>query len=300
MQISDDIIRLNTSYAPHTRPTLLAVLAHPDDETFGIGGTLALYAQRGVDVHLICATGGELGDVASAYLVGYGSPAARRRFELEGAARILGLSSVVLLGYRDSGMAGTPANAHPEALAAAPFDEVVARVVAVMRRIRPHVVITFDPIGGYRHPDHLVMQRATVEAFASANDPLRLPEAGVPYRLQRLYFSTFSRRFLRAAVWLMPLFGRDPQRFGRNGDVDLLSIAVEDFPVHAAIDTSMVWHTWVAAGACHISQGGDSQLMRGPLGLLFRLLGTRERYMQAEPSPAPGTFRTDLFEGVVW
>jgi LmbE family N-acetylglucosaminyl deacetylase len=204
-----------------------------------------------------------------------------------------------MLGYRDSGMAGTPANEHPEALAATPRDEVVARVVAVMRRLQPQIVITFDPIGGYRHPDHIAIQRATVEAFNAVSDPLRFPDAGAPYTPQRLYFSTFSRRFLRAAVRLMPLFGRDPQRFGRNGDVDLRSIAVEDFPVHAAIDVSTVWQTRVSAGECHASQGGGSQLMRGLLGLLFRLLGGHELYMQAAP-PAPGTFRNDLFEGVTW
>lgn len=283
-----------------TRPTLLAVLAHPDDETFGIGGTLAYYAWCGAAVHLVCATGGELGDVAPAFLAGYRSIAERRQAELDGAARKLGLSGVTMLGYRDSGMAGQESNRHPQALAAQPTAQVTARVVAEIRRLRPQVVITFDPIGGYRHPDHIAIQQATVAAFHGAADGAQHPEAGPPYQAQRLYFHSFSRHFLRAAVALMPLFGRDPRHFGRNKDVDIAAIAEVDFPIHVRIDCLPVLAARAAASAEHASQGGGSALLRGPLGALFQLLGGQETFMQAYPVPEPGYEARDLFAGVAW
>ena len=98
-----------------TEHKLLAVLAHPDDETFGIGGTLALYASKGVAVHLICTTRGEAGDMPAALLEGFDSIAERREYELRCAADTLGLAGVHMLGYRDSGMAGSSDNLHPEA-----------------------------------------------------------------------------------------------------------------------------------------------------------------------------------------
>jgi mycothiol S-conjugate amidase len=282
------------------RPTLLAVLAHPDDESYGMGGTLAYYAWCGAAVHLVCATGGELGDVAAEFLQGYASVAERRRAELDAAARVLGLRSVTMLGYRDSGMAGTEANKHPQALAAQPVEAVTARVVAEIRRLRPQVVVTFDPIGGYRHPDHIAIHQATVAAFHAAGDGTLYPEAGAPYRPQRLYYHTFSRHFLRAAVAIMPLFGRDPRHFGRNHDVDLATLAEVEFPIHARIDISQVLEQKSEAGRAHASQGGGSAFARGPIGVLFRLLGGEETFMQAEPVPPAGYRVRDLFAGVIW
>ncbi len=281
------------------RPTLLAVLAHPDDESFGTGGTLARYSWMGAAVHLVCATGGEEGSFDPEHLQGYESIAAKRQAELECAARALGLTSVTLLGYRDSGMAGAPSNQHPQALAAQPQEAVVARVVGAIRRLRPHVVITFDPIGGYRHPDHIAIQRATVEAFHAAGDPARFPEEGEPWQPQKLYFQTFSRAFLRLAVWLMPLFGQDPRRFGRNKDVDLASLAEVDFPIHARIDYLPVVEARLAAARCHASQGGE-RFAAGLLAWLGRLLGGSETYMRAFPEAPPGLRERDLFEGVRW
>src|SRR5512139_2719095 len=112
-----------------TKPALIAVLAHPDDESFGMGGTLALYARRGYPVHLVCATRGEAGDVDPHYLEGFDSVAERREAELRCAAGILQLAEVHFLGYRDSGMPGAPDNEHPNALAAAPLEEAAGRIV---------------------------------------------------------------------------------------------------------------------------------------------------------------------------
>lgn len=284
------------------RPRMLAVLAHPDDESFGMGGTLAFYADCGTAVYLVCATRGEVGEVDAEYLAGYSSIAERREAELQCAANALGLSGVYLLDYRDSGMPGTPDNHHPNALAAAPLEEVTARIVHYIRLVRPHVVLTFDPIGGYRHPDHIAVQRATVAAFHAAHTPNAYPdpEGLPPYRPQKLYFHTFPRLFLRVMVRLMPLFGQDPRRFGRNQDIDLTSIAVEDFPTHARVDYLSVEKRQTAAAACHASQGGGSGTIHALFGLMFRLFGAhgRDTFMRAYPPPTEGLQERNLFEGV--
>jgi len=279
-------------------PVLLAVLAHPDDESFGMGGTLALYASRGVDVHLVCATGGEAGDVDPEHLKGFASIAELRESELRCAAGHLGLKGVHFLGYRDSGMTGSPANAHPDAQINHPVGEVAAKVAGHMRALRPDVVLTFDPIGGYRHPDHIHIQQATVLAFEKAADPAFAPGTGAPFQPGRLYFHTIPRGLFKAGVRLLRLFGKDPRRWGRNGDIDLLSLAEVNFPTHARIDFREVAERKQQASACHASQGGG-QMRNGFLGLIFRLFGSRENFMRAYPPVAPGErLERDLFASV--
>lgn len=285
-------------FTPNVRPTLLVVLAHPDDESFGMGGTLAFYAWCGAAVHLVCATGGELGNAPPDLLQGYGSLAELRQDELRCAAAQLELTSVEMLGYRDSGMPGTPDNQHPQALAAAPLDEVAARVTHTIRRLRPQVVVTFDPIGGYRHPDHIVMNRATVKAFYAAGSPDAYPDDLPPYRPQKLYFVTFRRTFLRLMVLLMPLFGKDPRRFGRNQDVDIAAIARENFPIHAWIDSLPVIERKVAAIACHRTQTEGPSLTQGFWGWMSRRMSARETFMRAYPPAPAGLYERDLFAGV--
>jgi LmbE family N-acetylglucosaminyl deacetylase len=279
---------------------MLAVLAHPDDESFGMGGTLALYAGRGVQVHLVCATRGEAGSMDEDCLDGFASVAERRVSELRCAAGILGLASVSFLDYRDSGMPGSPDNSHPQALAAAPLEEVARRVAHYIRLLRPQVVLTFDPIGGYKHPDHIAVHRATVEAFYLASDPAFSDECQ-PFEPQKLYFNVFPKGMLRLAVRLLPLFGRDPRKFGRNNDIDLAALAKEgDFPVHARIDYRSVEDKRDAAAACHESQLGSGPPRRGLYAWLARFVGRKEHFMRALPPPPPGLREEDLFEGVIY
>jgi N-acetyl-1-D-myo-inositol-2-amino-2-deoxy-alpha-D-glucopyranoside deacetylase len=280
-------------------PVLLAVLAHPDDETFGMGGTLALYARNGVTVHLVCATRGEVGEVDPAMLEGYASVAELREGELRCAASLLGLAGVHFLNYRDSGMPGSPDNSNPLALVAQPLDQVAGDVAHYIRSLKPQVVVTFDPIGGYRHPDHIHIQQATVKGFALAGDPSFIDPQGLPpYSPQKLYFQTISRRFLRWIVRILPVFGRDPHKWGKNGDIDLASLAIEDFPVHAEVDFSPVAKIRDEAAACHASQGGKD-MSRGIQGMIFKLFRRTETYMRAYPQPKPGEKReNDLFEGL--
>jgi LmbE family N-acetylglucosaminyl deacetylase len=314
---------------------LLAVLAHPDDESFGMGGTLALYARRGAEVHLVCATRGEAGSLDPDCLEGFASIAERREHELRCAAEILGLAGVHFLDYRDSGMPGSEDNRHPQALAAAPLEEVVGRVVYFIRTLRPQVVITFDPIGGYKHPDHIAIHKATVLAFEAAGDPGWQPppanqaalanlaalesqaasESYVPpdspaaaphlladlppYRPQKLYYHVFPKAWMRMVVRLMPLLGRDPRRFGRNGDIDLADLVEDgDFPVHAQIDYGPVQEQKELAAACHASQLGGGPPRRGLVGWIWHQMAKHEHFMRAQP-PAEGRLREhDLFAGL--
>ncbi|MGH2621804.1 MAG: PIG-L family deacetylase [Anaerolineales bacterium] len=279
---------------------LLAVLAHPDDETFGMGGTLALYAQRGAQVHLVCATRGEAGTVSPEHLHGYDNIAQLREAELRCAASHLGLAEVHFLDYRDSGMAGSPENQHPEALASANLKQVVERVARHIRRIKPQVVITFDPAGGYGHPDHIATHQATVEAFQAAGDSSRFPEAGPPFIPQKLYFSTFSRRFAGLSIALLRMSGHNPRRMGRNQDVDLSEIARQQFPIHARVNYRPVVKRKRLATACHASQLDWGPSGRGLAGLIWRLerLGTIDTFMRAQPPASNGPVERDLFQGV--
>jgi len=276
--------------------TLLAALAHPDDESFGMGGTLALYASRGVDVHLVCATRGEVGEVDD--LKGHTSVADLREAELRCAAGHLGLKGVHFLDYRDSGMDGSPDNTHPQALAAQPLEEVAAKVAYYIRQLRPQVVLTFDPIGGYRHPDHIAIHKATVLGFEQAANPDSSSNDLPPFQPQRLYFHTIPHGFLKTVVRLLRLFGKDAHKWGKNGDIDLASIAEVDFPTNARIDIRSVLDKKEKAGACHASQGGGR--MGGNLaGFILRLFNRQENFMRAYPPVETGEkVERDLFADV--
>jgi LmbE family N-acetylglucosaminyl deacetylase len=279
---------------------MLAVLAHPDDETFGLGGTLALYAKRGVKVHLICATRGEVGTVAPQFMEGYSSIADLRVDELLCAAERLGLEKVHFLDYRDSGMVGTADNEHPKSLTQAPEDEVVAALVAFIRRLHPEVVLTFDPVGGYGHPDHIAIHDATVKAYEAASDPQQFPEEGSAFEPQKLYFATFSFRFVKPVLALLRLTGRDPRKWGRNGDIDLTEVFKTRFPVNARVNYREVADIKEEAISCHASQLDSGASSTGLAGALLRLLrsGTVETFMRSDPPVTNGRIERDLFEGV--
>jgi len=286
-----------TRIPQHPDKTLLAVLAHPDDETFGMGGTLALYAQRGAQVHLICATRGEVGEISPEYKERIKSAACLRTQELRCAAEVLGIDKLHFLNYRDSGMPGSEANDHPRALASQPVEKVAEEVTYVMRKIQPDAVITFDPIGGYRHPDHIAIQRAALRAFELVSDEDFVdPEGLPPFQPQKLYFHTINRGFIRGIVWVLRLLGKDPRKFGQNKDIDLVSIAEVDFPTHVKIDYRSVKDIREEAAKCHASQGGN-EMNKGFRGFVTRLFGGHnETFMQAYPEPEEGAgVKRDLF-----
>jgi mycothiol S-conjugate amidase len=181
---------------------LLSVHAHPDDEASKGAGTIARYHDEGVRTVLVTCTGGEAGDILNPAMdrpeVQADLPAIRLR-ELDRAAQIIGFDEVVLLGYRDSGMPDTPTNQHPDAFANAELDEAVGRLVAVIRRERPQVIVTYaDDQQGYPHPDHIRVHDITLPAFDLAGDADAYPEAGEPWQPSKLYYSIWSRRNIEA------------------------------------------------------------------------------------------------------
>jgi LmbE family N-acetylglucosaminyl deacetylase len=284
------------------RRRLLLAFAHPDDETFGMAGAIARYADEGAEVYLICATNGDVGSADEQYLQGHETVADLRLEELRCAVEMLGLKKLFALGYRDSGMPGSEHNQHPDSLVSASLDEVTERIAEVIRQTRPQVVVTFDPYGGYGHPDHIRMYEATSRAFHEAADVSRFPKqiaSGLdPYQPQKLYFLTFDRRWLRLITKLMPLFGLDPERLGKNKDINLRVIAEHQYPIHAWINTRRYAKLVEEATQCHASQlGGFTQ--SGFLQWVRQLLEPRDdTFMRAVP-PVNGRLRErDLFEGV--
>ncbi len=177
---------------------LLAVHAHPDDEASKGAGTVAKYRAEGVRTVLVCCTGGEEGDIHNPAMdlpEVKADIAAVRRAELDKAAAIIGYDEVEMLGYRDSGMPDSEANAHPESFASAPLDEAVGRLVTIIRRTRPHVVVTYgDEQGGYPHPDHLRVHDITHPAVDRAADPDWYPEAGDHWQVSKVYYSVWSKK----------------------------------------------------------------------------------------------------------
>ena len=279
------------------KKVLLSVLAHPDDESFGMGGTLAKYAEDEVEVHLICATRGEAGEVDPEYLTGFSSVADLRVSELNCAVKHLGITSLTLLNYRDSGMTGSENNNNPEALMNASLEQVAEEIAEKMRHVKPQVVLTFDPLGGYRHPDHIFVHKAANRAFELAGDPTYNSNL-TPHKPEKLFFHTFPKRFIRFNVRLLKFVGKDPTKFGRNQDIDLTKLAV-DFPVHAKVSYNSVQDKKDSAAACHASQGGRG-LTRGAMRLFAWLMGanSKDQFMQAIPAPEYKHISKDLFEGL--
>ena len=180
---------------------LLSVHAHPDDEASKGASTVARYKAEGVRSVLVTCTGGEEGSILNPAMdlpdVREHLPEIRME-ELQLASSIIGYDEVVLLGYRDSGMPDTEANARPDAFANADLDEASDRLVEVIRRERPQVLLTYgDDQQGYPHPDHLRVHDISMLAWDRAGDPEHRPDLGEAFAPLKMYWSVWSRaRFL--------------------------------------------------------------------------------------------------------
>ncbi len=300
-----------TSRPAADRLTLLAVHAHPDDEASKGAPTVARYHAEGVHTVLVCCTGGEEGELQNASLREPGQPfhgltpeeekakvASMRMEELEASARIIGFDEVVMLGYRDSGMAGTPANEDPASFNMADLDEATGRLVAVIRRTRSHVILTYgDDQRGYPHPDHLRVHDISLLAFDRAGDPDWYPDRGEPFQPLKLYYSAWSRaRMVVVHEFLLERDGKSPfeekwlqrphqdERFTTRIDVtDYQYARSESLRAHATqVDPNEGW--WFALA--------DSELTA---------LYPWEDWILARSliGPIPdGLAESDLFEGV--
>ncbi len=248
---------------------LLLLLAHPDDETFGPGGTIARYAREGVSIHLATATRGEAGQTGNPPLTNQAGLGDFRERELRSAAALLGISDVEFFGFGDGQLASTP------------LDSVLERAVAAIRRFRPQVLIGFGPGGVSGHPDHTVMCTVAAAAFEAAADPSRFPEQAAsglaPWAVSKLYRFEVSQAVFDA--WELPFKGVPPET------------------LTTFIDTSAVVDRKIEAFYCHRTQAKDYERMLSREG--FREFAAQETYVLAASriSGSAGPER-DLFFGI--
>lgn len=279
--------------------TLLTLLAHPDDETFGTGGTLAKYASEGGRIVVASATRGEAGELSGSNPGADSDVGAVRERELRCAGKVLGVSQIHFLGYRDSGMAGAPDNDHPLSFHRADLAEAVRRVVRLLRIERPTVVITFEPGGGYGHPDHIKAHRVAVAAFRAAGDPAQYPEQireGLePWKPFRLYYAAMPKRLFQAGAALVRVLGQDTPVLGGIRYEDR---GVPDELVTTEIDVSRYLEVKFAAFRCHQSQLSPNSLMRRLPEDLARQFMKVEYYWRAEPPMSGRDIERDLFDGL--
>ena len=270
---------------------LMAIYAHPDDETFGVGGTMAHYAGRGVPVTMICATRGEVGEIAAGSEATPETLGAYREQELRDAMAILGVDDVRFLEFRDSGMAGTPENADPRALHNAQADDVVGPLVAAIRERRPDIVCTWDASGGYGHPDHVAIHHHATAAVHAAADATRFGSAGAAWSTPRLFYTAFPIEEFIRIMTAMRERGIDTPGFSdENTDLSELP-RVEP---NCIIDVSDHYDEKIRAMLSHKTQiTPDDPFMRLPEDLQRSFFG-REYFFRAQPPLAAGAMLTDF------
>jgi N-acetyl-1-D-myo-inositol-2-amino-2-deoxy-alpha-D-glucopyranoside deacetylase len=288
---------------------LLLVHAHPDDETIGTGATMAKYAAEGALVTLVTCTLGEEGEV----LVPELAHLAADRDDALGPVRVEELATAMealrvtdhrFLGgpgrWRDSGMMGTPANDRPECFWQADLDEAVRELVAVVREVRPQVVVTYDSNGGYGHPDHIQAHRVAVAAFDAAADPRFAPEAGEPWQPSKLYWTALPKSVLQAGIDHLKESG-ETDFFGVDS-ADDLPFGNPDEEVTTEVDASEQLEAKVAAMRAHRTQIA----VDGPFFALSNGVGqqafAREFFVLARGDRGRGTGplgrEDDLFAGL--
>ncbi|MBC8075916.1 MAG: N-acetyl-1-D-myo-inositol-2-amino-2-deoxy-alpha-D-glucopyranoside deacetylase [Chloroflexales bacterium] len=284
--------------------TLMIVHAHPDDEAIPTGGSLPRYAAEGVHTVLVTATRGEEGEIVLPEL---DRPEVRARFgefrtaELQQAAIILNVSDLEILGYRDSGMVDTPSNNHPACFHMASPEEAAWRLVRLVRRYRPQVLMSYNEVGGYGHPDHIACHKATVAAFHAAGDPARFPDAGAPWTPSKLYYANSPRKPLMRAWEQMRALGMETPL--DNPEFDITRFTVPDEQVTTRVDVSAFLPQKIAALGCHRSQiRNGGWLLSVPEELRAEFFGhehfTLAESRLAEPTYAQGELEEDLFAGL--
>lgn len=222
---------------------LLAVHAHPDDESSKGSATYAYYVSRGVEVMVVSCTGGERGDILNEGL-GARAMAERdlpglRRIEMAAAARVLGIQHR-WLGYMDSGMPSDDGSVPPNSFASIPLEISAEPLVAVIRDFKPQVLITYDENGGYPHPDHIRCHEVSVAAYDWAADADRYPRAGEPWQIEKLYYErTFNVQRFRSIFDAVRADDPDPamierfegmlERFANAPELTLTSVPSADF-----------------------------------------------------------------------
>jgi LmbE family N-acetylglucosaminyl deacetylase len=284
--------------------TLLTVHAHPDDEASGTGGVLRLAANHGHATVLVTCTNGELGDLKGPARglnprlnAGDRAQLARlRRQELAQAAALLGVSHLYMLGYHDSGMQGWETNDAPYAFAQANREEAVGRLVDIIRRHQPHVVVTYDANGGYGHPDHVMTHRITMAAVEAAADPQRFPPGGEAWQVQKLYHTAWARSELLRVFKLLHRLGRETPL--RDPKFDANQWGCPDELITTRVDIRPVMRQKWRALFAHRSQMGHGDFFWWFLRLAGRWLYPYESFCcvySVRPVTPP---ETDVFAGL--
>jgi N-acetyl-1-D-myo-inositol-2-amino-2-deoxy-alpha-D-glucopyranoside deacetylase len=284
------------------RLTLMIVHAHPDDEVIGSGGTFAHYSDEGVRTVLVTATLGEEGEIVVPDL---NTPEVKarlaevRREELRKATAILGIAHQEFLGYRDSGMVGTPSNEHPESFHQANRDEATGRLVKLIRAYRPQVLVSYNAHGGYGHPDHIACHQVTQAAYEAAADPTRYPQSGAAWVPLKLYEMNRPREVTRRAWERMRERGlKTPLD---NPDYNINDFTVPDEVITTAIDVAryiarkrdalLEHRTQIAADGPFLAM--PEEIARHWFGVeYFTLLKSRV------PTPPRDGYEDDLFAGI--
>ncbi|MGW7264222.1 N-acetyl-1-D-myo-inositol-2-amino-2-deoxy-alpha-D-glucopyranoside deacetylase [Streptomyces sp. NPDC054842] len=281
---------------------LLLVHAHPDDESINNGATMARYAAEGAQVRLVTCTLGERGEVIPpelAHLSG-GALGEHRLGELRTAMAALGVEDFRRLGgdgrYRDSGMMGGPENDEPDCFWRADVDEAAARLVEVIREVRPQVLVTYDPDGGYGHPDHIQTHRVATRAAELAGQAAFRPGLGEPWHIAKVYWNRVPRSVaeeafarLRAALPDLPY-----AKAAETGDVPGV---VDDAVVTTEIDGTAFAAAKAAAMRAHATQIEVTEPWFVLSNELAQPLFTTEYYELVRGEPG-GTPETDLFAGL--
>jgi LmbE family N-acetylglucosaminyl deacetylase len=262
--------------------TLLAILAHPDDESMGVGGTLVKYASEGVETHLVCATRGEVGwfgppaDYPGPFALGQ-----IREQELHAAADVLGIRSVRFLDECDGQLDRSPTG------------RLIARIVTQIRDIRPDVVITFGPDGAYGHPDHIAISQLTTTAVMAANDVGYLTGALLPHQVQKLYYMAF--RAEEIAIY-QEAFGELAMEIDGS---TRRSVTWPDWAVTTHLDTTDHWRQVWQAILCHRTQlPGIDALTRLPEAKHRALWGNQTFYRALSFVNGGRAVEDDLFAGL--
>jgi len=274
---------------------LLAVYPHPDDESFSAGGVMALAAAAGNPVWVLCLTNGDQGGRPGEMDVDHSLDPQIRLEELRCACRELGINDPIFLGYRDSGMEGWGA---PEgSLSVADPAEVEARIVDVIRRLRPAVMVTFDPGGVYGHPDHVACSARATAAFRAA-----AAEPGGPVAL---YHNAMPRSAVaamqaaQAAQRASAGITDPPSEDDRRQAEAFTRLARPDDEITTVVPIGEVLERKGAALACHDSQmrgrRWDDPETRAEMEQMFG----RETFVRVVPEPRSGE-REDRFVGLDW
>ncbi|MFJ9056686.1 N-acetyl-1-D-myo-inositol-2-amino-2-deoxy-alpha-D-glucopyranoside deacetylase [Streptomyces sp. NPDC102409] len=286
---------------------LLLVHAHPDDESINNGATMARYAAEGAHVALVTCTLGEAGEVIPPDLAHLAEDRAgglgdHRVGELAAAMRELGVTDHRFLGgpgrFRDSGMMGTEQNHRPGAFWGADLDEAAGHLVPVIRSLRPQVMITYDPDGGYGHPDHIQAHRVAMRAADLAADPAYDDGAGAPHAVAKIYWNRVPRPVVEEAF--ARLRETAPDVFPGIAATDDVPGVVDDAEVTAEIDGSAYGAAKAAAMRAHATQIAVEEPFFALSNDLGQPLLTTEYYQLVRGAPGVdgGDRERDLFAGV--